>query len=287
MNTERARVRSQIGPHSIFPHWVMESGISYFEVCLYLQLQKHADYATGECWPLRTTLATDLQAALSTVDAGLAALKRIGAITITKRSNGFGKPQTNIYTVIMAKPLATETAPAEVVEKPSKTPTTSGQSVVVEKQAQFATTTAQAEVPPPPPRRRHRSKGSNEIQVRTPLTPRDAGGTAAPATRQTRAERKAADRDEQEAHRDHLRAEREAQLLREAKAGRQRLDEARVAIAAMSGAVRDHLWTLTRQAYPLARNAPEALATVLVERARGRTIPMAVAELTAAVTQAA
>lgn len=284
MSADHARVRSDIGPYALTPLWLAQTDASNFAIRLFIVLAaKYADRTTGACFPFRQTLADDLGVTISTIDSGLAELQRVGAVTLSKQSHGAMKPLSNVYTLVFSQPAATNTEKSVVVRKRSENATTSEKSVAVPRLKNQSS--------PRLKNQSHRSKGSTQNQVNqsTPLTPRAAGGTAAPR-KLTRADRKAA----QAALRAKLRAKRQAQLLREDQDGRQRLEEARVAIAALPIVVRDRLWTLAVNEYELrpherdyATKAALGMATLLVERARGRTIERAVAEFTAAVTRAA
>jgi hypothetical protein len=77
----------------------------YFAIRLFVVLDaKYADRATGECFPWRQTIADYMGVSLSTVDAGIAELTRVGALVVSKKSNGAMRPVSNVYTIIRSRP---------------------------------------------------------------------------------------------------------------------------------------------------------------------------------------
>ena len=82
------------------PHWVMDHpNVSLRGLQVYLFLRRYADYETGQAWPSRKTLATEIGVSVSTLDDAIANLRTIGAVTVTERFGERGQ-QSNLYTVL-------------------------------------------------------------------------------------------------------------------------------------------------------------------------------------------
>ena len=82
------------------PHWVMDHpNVSLRGLQVYLFLRRYADYETGEAWPSRKTLASEIGVSLSTLDDAIANLRTIGAVTVAERFGERGQ-QSNLYTVL-------------------------------------------------------------------------------------------------------------------------------------------------------------------------------------------
>lgn len=82
------------------PHWVMDHpNVSLRGLQVYLFLRRYADYETGEAWPSRKTLASEIGVSLSTLDEAIANLRTIRAVTVTERFGERGQ-QSNLYTVL-------------------------------------------------------------------------------------------------------------------------------------------------------------------------------------------
>lgn len=96
---------SDTGPFSIVPEWVTTAEISNGAVRLYALLARYADYATGEAWPSRSTLARRLRMSTDSVDRLSKELQELGAIEVVKRHNG-KKWKSNLYVVKRVPPTS-------------------------------------------------------------------------------------------------------------------------------------------------------------------------------------
>lgn len=92
---------------SIIPEWVLYAPISANAVRLYATLQRYADKDTGTCHPSRRTLAMRCQTTTKTIDRALKELVDAGAVVMQQRRNPNGDLTSNIYTVITANRVGT------------------------------------------------------------------------------------------------------------------------------------------------------------------------------------
>lgn len=90
--------RSDTGPFSILPEWVLSAPVSDRAVRLYAWLSRYADNQSGECWPSRKRLADQLGCSLSSLDRAKDELVSVGALTVTVRVGEDGQ-KSNLYTV--------------------------------------------------------------------------------------------------------------------------------------------------------------------------------------------
>lgn len=94
---------------SIIPHWVILSGISSGAIHLYAVLAKYADNDTGQAFPARSRLASDLGKSVDTIDRAAKELVRVGALKVTQRKRkGSKENYSNLYTLITANPNPTQ-----------------------------------------------------------------------------------------------------------------------------------------------------------------------------------
>jgi len=76
------KVRSQIGPFSIVPEWVMDRGLSATGLKLYVTLGRFADYDSGVAFPSRETLAARMSCSEKTVDRAVTELEEAECIEV-------------------------------------------------------------------------------------------------------------------------------------------------------------------------------------------------------------
>lgn len=94
---------------SIIPHWVIFSGISSGAIHLYAVLAKYADNDTGQAFPARSRLASDLGKSVDTIDRTAKELVQVGALRVTQRKRkGSKENYSNLYTLITANPNPTQ-----------------------------------------------------------------------------------------------------------------------------------------------------------------------------------
>lgn len=92
-------LRSDSGPFSIVPEWVIDSDASDRAVRLYAVLARHADSDSGEAWPAKATLAARLHCSSSSVDRALDELITLGAVDRQERWRTDGGQTSNLYTI--------------------------------------------------------------------------------------------------------------------------------------------------------------------------------------------
>ena len=95
---QRDQVVSDTGPFSIVPEWVIVADVSHGAVRLYALISRYADYATGEAFPSRATLASRLRVSTDTVDRFIKELVGVEALTVVRRRDGVVW-QSNLYIV--------------------------------------------------------------------------------------------------------------------------------------------------------------------------------------------
>lgn len=96
-------MKSDIGPFSIIPEWVLLSGVSAEAVRLYALLGRYAN-SEGEAWPSVETLAKQLRVSPLTVRRKIRELVGLGCLTVTERKSESGGNQSNLYRVIHVEP---------------------------------------------------------------------------------------------------------------------------------------------------------------------------------------
>lgn len=97
-----AKARSDTGPFSQVPHWLLKQRPSANAVLVYAHLGVFADFnGSGTCWPARATLAKRTGLSPATVDRAMAELRAFGALD---RESGKAKGQTTVYIVHRTPP---------------------------------------------------------------------------------------------------------------------------------------------------------------------------------------
>lgn len=105
---------------SMIPHWIIFSGISSGAIHLYAILQKYADGATGQAYPYRKTLASDMGKSVEMVKRHLRELTKVGALVIQQRRRPGSKEfQSSIYHVRTAMPAAMRDAMPDAMQDAS------------------------------------------------------------------------------------------------------------------------------------------------------------------------
>ena len=99
--------RSDLGPFSIVPEWVLDLQISHGAVRLYAVLGRYAN-SDGDSWPSRTTLAARLNTSRDSVDRWTKELVNARALLVTRRKDttatGGKVNRTNLYTLRYSMP---------------------------------------------------------------------------------------------------------------------------------------------------------------------------------------
>jgi hypothetical protein len=102
-------VRSDVGPFTIVPHWLLDLKVSDKALRLYVALGKYADRETGEATPGRKRLAEDIGVSrpvgMKTLDRVKEELVVAGALRVDRRRNGTAN-LTNLYVLVHADPRA-------------------------------------------------------------------------------------------------------------------------------------------------------------------------------------
>lgn len=85
---------------AIIPEWVIFSGISDGALRLYAVLARYADSQTGQAFPSRRRLASDINRSTDAVDRHVKELVDVGVLTVERRKKpGSRENHTNIYTI--------------------------------------------------------------------------------------------------------------------------------------------------------------------------------------------
>lgn len=98
-------VRTDIGQYGIIPLWLLNTGVSSRAIHLYsILVCKYAD-KTGQSYPTRKTLATDLGGVHEiSVDRAVKELEGVGALKVTrKRKTEAGDYSSNLYHITLVR----------------------------------------------------------------------------------------------------------------------------------------------------------------------------------------
>ncbi len=90
--------KSDTGPFSLIPEWVLDSGVSDRAVRLYCVLARYAD-KDGEAWPSRGLLAERLKCSRDSVDRAVRELVDVGALHREHRTRN-GAHTSNLWTIM-------------------------------------------------------------------------------------------------------------------------------------------------------------------------------------------
>lgn len=91
--------KSDTGPFSLVPEWVVYAPISDRAVRLYAVLARHADDSTLEAWPSRRTLWKLMHCSEHSLDAAVKELKSLGALSFEHRYGTNGAPTSNLWII--------------------------------------------------------------------------------------------------------------------------------------------------------------------------------------------
>lgn len=97
-------IKSEIGPFSIVPEWVLDRDLSSTALKLYIVLGRFADWRTGVAFPARDTLAERMGCSSKTIDRAVDEL--VTERCIEKQSRG--RYASAVYTVLQIDPLGTK-----------------------------------------------------------------------------------------------------------------------------------------------------------------------------------
>ena len=93
-------MKTQIGPFSIVPEWVLFRELSSTALKLYIVLGRFADWDTGRAFPSRATLSDRMKCSEKTVDRAVIELVEAGCIDKQSR----GRYESAVYTVLQVDP---------------------------------------------------------------------------------------------------------------------------------------------------------------------------------------
>jgi hypothetical protein len=96
-------MKSDTGPFTLIPEWVLDSGISPRALQLYAMLGRYAD-EDGACWPARSTLAARMRCSSDVVDRAKNELLEIEALEWEQQTTDLGTLTSNRYRLIRAAP---------------------------------------------------------------------------------------------------------------------------------------------------------------------------------------
>lgn len=119
MTDNNAVLRAERVNFEMIPHWLLEEAknISSTAIVLYLMLKKFADYKTGECFPGRKRLATQMGISVRSIGRALKELETVGAIKITHRRYKDKKENdTNLYFVCWNRFEAVDNLVQQIVQ---------------------------------------------------------------------------------------------------------------------------------------------------------------------------
>jgi hypothetical protein len=108
-------IRTDTGPFSITPHWLLMSEVSDRALRLYALLGRYADNKTGQAHPGRVRLATEMRCSESSLDRATKELVAAGALLVSQRLTEHGDFATNLYTVLRVPSPVTPPVPSELV----------------------------------------------------------------------------------------------------------------------------------------------------------------------------
>lgn len=91
-------VRTDTGPFSLIPEWVLDAEISHAAVRLYCLLGRYAD-KDGQCWPSRRTLADRMRCSVDTLDRAVHELEAVKALSKTAQRSENGDQTSNLWVV--------------------------------------------------------------------------------------------------------------------------------------------------------------------------------------------
>lgn len=94
-------IKSDTGPFSIVPEWVLDADVSDRAIRLYTLLGRYAD-KKGHAHPSRSTLAARLRCSVDSLDRAAKELIEGGMLKVTRRKVGNGRNLTNVYLLRMA-----------------------------------------------------------------------------------------------------------------------------------------------------------------------------------------
>jgi helix-turn-helix protein len=100
-------VRSDTGPFTIVPEWLLDAEISDRALRLYAVLGRYAD-RNGRAHPTRRRLAERLRCSLNSLDRARQELEQAGALEIDRRFSADGDPTSSMYTLRRGIPTAGE-----------------------------------------------------------------------------------------------------------------------------------------------------------------------------------
>ena len=99
--------RTEIGPFTILPEWLLDLPLSDRAIRLYGVLGLYADRRTGHAFPARKTLAARLRCSLNTLDRARDELVEAGALRVEPRHRDNGSLTSCLYTVVQVCPSPT------------------------------------------------------------------------------------------------------------------------------------------------------------------------------------
>lgn len=102
-------IRSDVGPWTMIPEWLLDAEIGDRAVRLYALLGRYADASGSGAYPSRRTLAKRLRCSTDTVDRATHELVDIGALIVKARFRE-NERTTNAYTLIRVAPSRTDAA---------------------------------------------------------------------------------------------------------------------------------------------------------------------------------
>lgn len=142
--------RSDIGPFTIVPVWLLEADLSDRAVRLFAVLGKFANQ-DGQCFPARATLARALRASPASVDRAVAELRAVGAVITQLRRDARGDLKSSLFMLRYARPAGGVITGDDTPHHGRRDPVVSGDETVP------SPLTTELDPPDPDPNERTRS----------------------------------------------------------------------------------------------------------------------------------
>ena len=110
-DTTTPDVRSDIGPFSMMPEWLLDTDVTANGIRVFATLALYSDRHTRKARPSRATLARRCGCSPDTIDRALKDLQRVGAVEVEARyEEGSVERKANSYSLHFARPGSRESA---------------------------------------------------------------------------------------------------------------------------------------------------------------------------------
>lgn len=143
-HTDSGRFQAKKGwnsPFTMVPNEILDGTadcppLSQSQLLIYIALCRHADNATGECWPYYSTLAEKARCTVRTAISSVKYLCEVGLVTKETRRTENGGQTSNVYTVYLPSQRFANT---EGNDEETSTPTENEQASTNQPEGKAAT----------------------------------------------------------------------------------------------------------------------------------------------------